>query len=112
MSWAEQGVMLLNASLTVEGGKPNSHSKIGWEYFTDAAIKALNDNKEGLVFILFGVFAQKKGSIVDPNRHYVLKAAHPSPYSADKFFGCKVFSKTNEILKKQGKHEIDWKLPI
>ncbi len=106
--WAGQGVLLLNASLTVNAGEPNSHATCGWQTFTDAVIKKISDEKEGIVFLLWGKFAQEKEALIDTGRHYVLKAAHPSPYSADRFFGCRHFSKTNEILKKQGKSEIDW----
>ena len=109
--WAKQGVLLLNASLTVEAGKPQSHANIGWEKFTDKVIEVLNEQKEGLIFILWGSPAQKKGQIVDPTRHTILKAPHPSPLSAYRgFFGCKHFSKTNELLRKLGKTEIDWSL--
>ena len=109
--WAEQGVLLLNATLTVRQNEPGSHSKIGWIDFTDAVIKKLSEQKEGIVFLLWGRFAQDKQILVDETKHYVLKAAHPSPFSADKgFFGCGHFSKTNEFLMKQGKQPIDWKL--
>ena len=109
--WASQGVMLLNASLTVRQNEPGSHAKIGWLQFTDQVIKKISDEKEGIVFILWGKFAQEKQSLIDETKHFVLKAAHPSPFSADKgFFGCKHFSKTNELLVKQHKAPIDWKL--
>lgn len=109
--WAKQGVMLLNTSLTVEAGKAGSHANIGWEKFTDKVIKILNDEKEGLIFLLWGAHAQRKGAIIDPKKHYILKAAHPSPLSAHNgFFGCNHFSKTNQLLKKMGRHEIDWSL--
>jgi uracil-DNA glycosylase len=109
--WAEQGVLLLNASLTVRKNEPGSHSKIGWLEFTDAVIRKLSDEKKGIVFLLWGKFAQDKQVLIDETKHHVLKAAHPSPFSADKgFFGCKHFSKTNEILMEQGKQPIDWKL--
>jgi uracil-DNA glycosylase len=109
--WAEQGVLLLNASLTVRKNEPGSHSKIGWLEFTDAVIRKLSDEKKGIVFLLWGKFAQDKQVLIDEIKHYVLKAAHPSPFSADKgFFGCKHFSKTNEILMQQGIQPIDWKL--
>ena len=109
--WAEQGVLLLNASLTVRKNEPGSHSKIGWLEFTDAVIRKLSDEKKGIVFLLWGKFAQDKQVLIDETKHYVLKAAHPSPFSADKgFFGCKHFSKTNEILIQQGIQPIDWKL--
>jgi uracil-DNA glycosylase len=109
--WAEQGVMLLNAALTVRGGEPNSHSKIGWHEFTDAVIKKVSDEKEGIVFLLWGSFAHQKQELIDQTRHHVLKAAHPSPYSADKgFFGCRHFSKTNKFLTDQKQDPIDWAL--
>lgn len=107
--WAEQGVLLLNASLTVRANEPNSHSKIGWTQFTDAVIRHISDEKKGVVFLLWGRFAQDKQVLIDQTRHHVLKAAHPSPFSADKgFFGCKHFSITNELLGKQGQDPIDW----
>jgi len=109
--WARQGVLLLNAILTVEEGKPQSHSKLGWERFTDRIIEEINNRKNGVVFLLWGAFAQKKGEIIDKKRHYVLHAPHPSPLSANRgFFGCKHFSKCNEILKGQGERPIDWTL--
>jgi uracil-DNA glycosylase len=109
--WAEQGVFLLNAILTVEAKKPASHQKKGWEKFTDAVIKTISDKKEGIVFILWGKFAQSKEELIDKSKHFILKAAHPSPYSADKgFFGSKPFSKVNSLLKKTGKDPIDWDL--
>lgn len=107
--WAAQGVLLLNATLTVRANTAGSHQKKGWEEFTDAAIKALSDKKEGLVFMLWGAYAQKKGAIIDGTKHYILQAAHPSPFAADKgFFGCRHFSKANEYLKQRGEQEIDW----
>jgi uracil-DNA glycosylase len=110
--WAQQGVLLLNAFLTVRANEPASHSKVGWEDFTNAVIKKISDEKKGIVFLLWGKFAQEKQVLIDETKHYVLKAAHPSPFSADKgFFGCKHFSKTNELLLKQGVEPIDWKLP-
>lgn len=109
--WADQGVFLLNASLTVRANEPMSHAKIGWAEFTDAVIKKISDEKKGVVFLLWGKFAQEKQVLIDETRHHVLKAAHPSPFSADKgFFGCKHFSKTNELLVKEGQSPIDWKL--
>lgn len=109
--WAKQGVMLLNAALTVRAGEPNSHAKIGWHQFTDAVIKKVSDEKEGIVFLLWGAFAHQKQELIDQNKHHVLKAAHPSPFSADKgFFGCRHFSKTNEYLVKQKQQPIDWAL--
>ncbi len=109
--WAAQGVMLLNAALTVRAGEPNSHAKIGWHQFTDAVIKKVSDEKEGIVFLLWGAFAHQKQELIDQSKHHVLKAAHPSPFSADKgFFGCRHFSKTNEYLVKQKQQPIDWAL--
>ena len=109
--WAKQGVLLLNAALTVREHEPGSHSKIGWLEFTDAVIKKLSDEKKGLVFILWGKFAHEKQVLIDETKHHILKAAHPSFFSADKgFFGCKHFSKTNELLVKEGKDPIDWKI--
>jgi uracil-DNA glycosylase len=109
--WAKQGVFLLNAILTVMANQAASHQKKGWEEFTDAVIKTLSDKKEGLIFMLWGKFAQGKEQLIDTSKHYILKAAHPSPFSAySGFFGCGHFSKANEILKKLGKEEIDWNL--
>ncbi|HEY4207187.1 MAG TPA: uracil-DNA glycosylase [Puia sp.] len=109
--WAEQGVMLLNASLTVRANEPMSHAGIGWAEFTNAVIEKISARKEHTVFLLWGKFAQEKQSLVDETRHLVLKAAHPSPFSADKgFFGCKHFSKTNAWLLSKGMEPIDWKL--
>lgn len=107
--WAKEWVLLLNAILTVRAGEPASHAKIGWEQFTDAVIKTISDKKEGVVFLLWGNFAKSKKTLIDINKHFVLEASHPSPLGAHKgFFGCKHFSKTNEILKKLGKKEIEW----
>lgn len=107
--WAQQGVLLLNATLTVRANQPNSHAGIGWQRFTDKVIQVLNDQCEHLVFMLWGNFAKEKGMHIDSKKHLILKAAHPSPFSADKgFFGCKHFSKTNEYLVKYGKAPIDW----
>jgi uracil-DNA glycosylase len=109
--WAKQGVLLLNATLTVRANSPGSHQKKGWENFTDEVIGMLSYQKSGLVFILWGKYAQAKEALIDKTKHFVLKAAHPSPFSADSgFFGCKHFSKTNEILVQQGKEPIDWNL--
>ncbi len=109
--WAEQGVMLLNASLTVRANEPMSHAKIGWADFTNAVIEKISAQKEHTVFLLWGKFAQEKISLVDETKHLVLKAAHPSPFSADKgFFGCKHFSKTNTWLGSKGIDPIDWNL--
>ena len=110
--WSEQGVFLLNAILTVRAKEPASHQKIGWQQFTDRVIQILSDEKEGIVFLLWGKFAQEKQVLIDATKHHILKAAHPSPYSADKgFFGCRHFSKANQLLAKQGKDPIDWSLP-
>ena len=110
-TWARQAVFLLNAMLTVESGKPGSHQQIGWQYFTDATIKALSENKEHLVFLLWGAFAQKKAELIDAGKHLILQAAHPSPFSADRgFFGCRHFSKANTYLQEHGMQKIDWKL--
>ncbi|MCB0395416.1 MAG: uracil-DNA glycosylase [Flavobacteriales bacterium] len=110
--WARQGVLLLNATLTVRASQPGSHQKQGWETFTDQVIRALSNHHQGLVFLLWGKFAQAKADLIDAAKHHILKAAHPSPYSATYgFFGCKHFSKTNELLKQEGKSVIDWSLP-
>lgn len=107
--WAKQGIFMLNSSLTVEANKPMSHSKIGWEQFTDTVIKTISLQMDGVIFILWGRFAQQKETFIDSSKHYILKAAHPSPFSAyNGFFGCKHFSKVNEILRVQHKKEIDW----
>lgn len=109
--WAEQGVLLLNAALTVRAAEPNSHSKTAWHQFTDAVIKKVSEEKEGIVFLLWGAFAHQKQELIDQGKHHVLQAAHPSPYSADKgFFGCRHFSKTNNYLVKEKKQPINWKL--
>lgn len=109
--WANQGVLLLNATLTVRDAQPGSHQKHGWENFTDAVIKKLSEDKSGLIFLLWGKFAQAKEVLVDGSKHHILKAAHPSPFSAyNGFFGCKHFSKTNQLLKQQGLQEIDWRI--
>jgi uracil-DNA glycosylase len=109
--WARQGVLLLNATLTVRANQPGSHQRHGWEAFSNAVIRKLSEKRVGLVFLLWGKFAQEKESLIDTNKHYILKAAHPSPFSAyNGFFGCRHFSKTNEILKKHGLDEIDWRL--
>jgi len=109
--WARQGLLMLNASLTVEAGKPMSHSRIGWEQFTDAVIRTVSERKEGIVFLLWGRFAQQKEALIDTSRHFVLKAAHPSPFSATAgFFGSKPFSRTNRLLQQQGREPISWRL--
>ena len=107
--WADQGVLLINAILTVRAHQAGSHRGKGWEEFTDAVIKILNDEKENIVFMLWGSYAQRKGAFIDRNRHCVLTAAHPSPLSADRgFFGCKHFSKANQYFKSIGISEIEW----
>lgn len=107
--WAKQGVLLLNATLTVRAKSPGSHQHQGWEEFTDAAIKALSDKKEHLVFLLWGKYAQEKGAVIDRTKHLVLTAAHPSPFSAHSgFFACRHFSKANEYLSAHKKEPIDW----
>lgn len=108
--WAKQGVLLLNATLTVRNGQAGSHQKKGWEHFTDAVIRCLSDKKEGVVFLLWGRFAQEKGRIIDESRHYVLKSVHPSPLAAKNggWFGNKHFSKTNDFLISKGLKPIDW----
>ncbi len=109
--WATQGVLLLNASLTVRANEPMSHAKIGWAEFTDSVISKISEQKQHVVFLLWGKFAQEKQVLIDETKHCVLKAAHPSPFSADKgFFGCRHFSKTNEYLMQHGIDPIDWKL--
>ncbi|MDB5137378.1 MAG: uracil-DNA glycosylase [Mucilaginibacter sp.] len=109
--WAEQGVLLLNASLTVKAGTPGSHQKRGWEEFTDTVIKTISEKKSGIVFILWGAFAQAKAELIDQTKHFIIKSPHPSPFSADRgFFGSKPFSKTNAILVKEGKTPINWQI--
>lgn len=110
--WAEQGVFLLNASLTVRAGEPMSHSKIGWAEFTDTVIKKISEAKEHVVFMLWGKFAQEKRALIDESKHLVLRSAHPSPLSASfGFFGCRHFSKANAFLMKHGIDPVDWSLP-
>ncbi len=107
--WAKQGVLLLNAILTVRAGEPASHANIGWENFTNSLIQTISDKKEGVVFMLWGNFAKSKKVLIDTSKHYILETSHPSPLGAHKWFlGCKHFSKCNEILKKNGKEEINW----
>ena len=108
--WASQGVLLLNSILTVRAGVAASHSKIGWEEFTDAVIRYLSDNCNGIVFLLWGNFARSKKALIDTSRHYVLEAAHPSPLARGAFFGCRHFSQTNNILISRGLTPIDWQL--
>lgn len=108
-AWARQGVLLLNASLTVRSGMAGSHQQIGWEKFTDAVIRKLNEEREGIVFLLWGRFAQEKAAMIDRNKHHVLTAAHPSPLARTGFRGCRHFSKTNELLIAMGKEPVDWR---
>jgi uracil-DNA glycosylase len=111
-SWAEQGVLLLNAVLTVERGQAGSHQGKGWERFTDAVVQLLNDKREGIVFMLWGSYAMKKGAVINQRKHLVLKAPHPSPLSAHRgFLGCKHFSSANDYLQKNGQALIDWSVP-
>ena len=107
--WTRQGVLLLNATLTVQAGEAGSHQGRGWETFTDEVIKTISDLRAGVVFLLWGKYEQAKEELIDQSKHFVLKAPHPSPFSAARgFFGCKHFSKTNQILKEIGFEEIDW----
>ena len=109
--WAKQGVFLLNATLTVRKSQPGSHQKKGWETFTNETIKAISNKKKGVVFLLWGRFAQEKENLIDAKKHHILKAAHPSPFSAyNGFFGCKHFSKTNSLLQSQNLTPINWNL--
>ncbi|MBO7369516.1 MAG: uracil-DNA glycosylase, partial [Campylobacter sp.] len=109
-NWAKQGVLLLNSSLSVAANKPNSHSKFGWQIFTDSVIKILSQKRQNLVFMLWGNYAKAKANLIDENRHLILKAAHPSPLAGGAFFGCKHFKKCNEYLKLHNKNEIDWRI--
>ena len=112
LPWARQGVLLLNAVLTVEDGRPGSHAGQGWEGFTDHVVETLAREREGLVFLLWGSYAQKKGAVIDPRRHRVLRAPHPSPLSAHRgFLGCGHFSAANEYLARRGVAPVDWRLP-
>ncbi len=106
--WAQQGVLLLNAMLTVQARSPASHQKIGWQNFTDAVIRRISEQKEGVVFMLWGNFARQKKALIDQTKHVVLEAAHPSPLAGNAFQGCGHFAKANEILEKQGKTPINW----
>ena len=108
--WARQGVLMLNSILTVEAGRAASHSRIGWQEFTDAVIRYLSDNRSGIIFMLWGNYARSKKALIDTSRHTVLEAAHPSPLAGGAFFGCRHFSKANEILRQEGLDPIDWKL--
>jgi len=110
-NWATQGILMLNAVLTVEEGKANSHKKLGWETFTDVIIDKINQEKQGVIFLLWGQQAQKKCAHIDTNKHIILTAPHPSPLSAHRgFLGCKHFSQANTLLKKQGKTPIQWQI--
>lgn len=111
--WAKQGVLLLNAILTVQAGQPQSHAHIGWQHFTDCIIQHLNDHSEPIVYLLWGSYAQKKSALIDQRKHYVLTATHPSPLSAHRgFLGCRHFSKANALLKQAGREPIDWALTV
>jgi uracil-DNA glycosylase len=111
VSWAEQGMLMLNAVLTVRAGHPNSHKAKGWEHFTDAAIQAVGHKDDPVVFVLWGAYAQKKIKLIDTDRHTIIQSAHPSPLSAaNGFFGSRPFSKINAALKKHGHNPIDWDL--
>ena len=109
-SWAAQGVLLLNAVLTVRAGEAASHADLGWTSFTDAVIKTISDRCEGVVFLLWGNYARSKAPLIDSGRHHILEAAHPSPLARGAFFGCRHFSKTNTLLVSEGKEPIDWQL--
>ena len=110
-SWARQGVLLLNATLTVRENQAGSHQNKGWETFTDEAIRQLSAQREGLIFVLWGKFAEAKAALIDKSKHFILTAPHPSPFSANRgFFGCRHFSRINELLKQMGKQQIDWRL--
>jgi uracil-DNA glycosylase len=112
VSWAQQGVLLLNSVLTVEKNSPAAHANHGWEIFTDQVIRILNDNKQHLVFILWGAYANKKSELIDSDRHLILSSPHPSPFSAHKgFFGCKHFSQANEYLLSTKQQPISWSIP-
>ena len=108
--WAEQGVLLLNSVLTVRSGAPASHSAIGWQEFTDAVIRYISEHCSGVIFLLWGNFARSKKPLIDLSRHYVLEAAHPSPLARGAFFGCRHFSRTNEILVSEGRTPVKWQL--
>lgn len=111
VKWAHQGVFMMNATLTVRAHQAGSHQRKGWETFTDAVIRILSQKKEGLVFLLWGSYAQAKSALIDTSRHHILKSVHPSPLSAYRgFFGCRHFSQTNALLTAQGKDPIDWNL--
>ena len=109
-AWAKQGVLLLNATLTVRANEAGSHQNKGWELFTDAVIRTLSAHRSGLIFLLWGRYAQAKGALIDTAKHFILEAAHPSPLARTGFIGCRHFSKANDLLIKQGKSPVDWKL--
>jgi uracil-DNA glycosylase len=109
--WARQGVLLLNAVLTLRAGQPNSHKGKGWESFTDAVIRRVNEKESRVVFVLWGNYAKKKKKLIDQERHRIVECAHPAPLSAKLFFGCRPFSKVNKYLREAGKPEIDWQIP-
>lgn len=109
-AWAQQGVLLLNASLSVEQGKAGSHSKIGWQHFTNAVISALSQQRNGIIFMLWGNFAKQKAQLIDPNKHHILSAIHPSPLAGGKFIGCNHFAQANDILISRGDTPINWQL--
>ncbi|MBP5173045.1 MAG: uracil-DNA glycosylase [Bacteroidales bacterium] len=109
-NWARQGVLLLNAMLTVRAGEPSSHNAIGWQQFTDAVIRYLSDNRDNIVFMLWGNYARSKAALIDHNRHLVLEAAHPSPLARGAFFGSRPFSKANRYLESTGRGPVDWQL--
>ena len=109
-AWARQGVLLLNSTLTVRAGQPTSHTRIGWQQFTDAVISTISDRLDGIVFLLWGNYARAKKELIDSSRHHILEAAHPSPLAGGAFFGCRHFSKTNSILRSEGKTPIQWEL--
>lgn len=108
--WAKQGVLLLNAVLTVRAGEPTSHSSLGWQQFTDSVIRTISDKKDGVIFLLWGNYARSKAGLIDGTRHHVLQAAHPSPLARGAFFGCRHFSKANGILLGEGLTPINWQL--
>ena len=108
--WARQGVLMLNSILTVEAGIAASHDRIGWQQFTDSVIRTVSDRREGVVFLLWGNYAKNKAPLIDATRHHILTAAHPSPLAGGAFFGCRHFSRTNEILVSEGLSPIDWQL--
>ena len=109
--WTSQGILLINATLTVSANQAGSHQNKGWEKFSDVVIQKISEKRAGIIFLLWGKYAQEKELLIDKNKHYVLKAAHPSPFSADNgFFGCKHFSKTNDILSRHGLEKIDWRI--